>query len=102
MDIHLYDHNCISYDFLKNKVVDILDHHKDLTETFYPPLQSITKNIQNVGSATTLLGEYFIQNNSVLEPLLADAILKTVLIDSYNFDPRQQTVRWNNRDLVVA
>lgn len=37
----------------------------------------------------------------LLDTVVADAILKTVIIDTYNFDKKQEHIRWNERDLKV-
>lgn len=98
----LYDHNCTIYPILKTKVIEIIDHHKDLTNDFYDIKQQITKNISTIGSATSLLGEYFMNGDEdILDPVIADCILKIGIIDSYNFDPKLETERWNQRDIKV-
>ncbi|EAS02002.3 DHHA2 domain protein (macronuclear) [Tetrahymena thermophila SB210] len=102
LDVILYDHNCTIYPTLKSRVVEITDHHQDTTDQFYEKNQKIIKNIATVGSATTLLGEYFIQGNEdILDPIIADSIMKTIIVDSYNFDKKLENIRWNNRDSTV-
>ncbi|KAL4491408.1 hypothetical protein ABPG72_008064 [Tetrahymena utriculariae] len=103
LDVILYDHNCTTYPMLKSKVVEITDHHLDTTDQFYEKDQKIIKNITTVGSATTLLGEYLIQGNEndILDSAIADSIMKTIIVDSYNFDKKLENVRWNNRDSIV-
>ncbi|KAL4442861.1 hypothetical protein ABPG74_010750 [Tetrahymena malaccensis] len=102
LDVILYDHNCTTYPILKTKVVEITDHHQDITDQFYEKDQKIIKNIATVGSATTLLGEYFIQGNEdILDPVIADSIMKTIIVDSYNFDKKLENIRWNSRDSTV-
>ncbi|MEN8210598.1 MAG: DHHA2 domain-containing protein [Thermodesulfobacteriota bacterium] len=82
----LVDHNklAVSLETYGNKVVEILDHHRD--EKLYP--QASKKIIEMVGSTTTLVGDELLNDNSdIINDDIAMLLAGTILLDTVNLDP---------------
>ncbi len=82
----LVDHNKLSgsWDQYGDKVVVILDHHRD--ENLYP--HAGKKVIETVGSTTTLVGEELIRlHPNLIDEPLALLLCGTILLDTVNLDP---------------
>lgn len=89
-EIVLYDHNDCYYP----TAIGCVDHHDD------KGLQFKFKLIEKVGSATTLVGE-MLRNDGLINREIAQLIMKTQLVDTFNFDPAQESIRWTQKDLEV-
>jgi exopolyphosphatase len=82
----LVDHNQLSglSASYGDKVAIILDHHKN--ENLYP--HAAKKQIEPVGSTTTLVGEELITHcPDLVDPHLALLLWGTILLDTVNLDP---------------
>lgn len=86
LSLVLVDHNKLStgHSELKSCVTGILDHHDD--ENDYP--KGIKTDIRPVGSGSTIVGEFFINNQSdFIKGSIGILILGTILLDTVNLDP---------------
>lgn len=86
LNLVLVDHNKLasSQEDYKDTISSILDHHAD--EKSYP--SSTVTDIRPVGSAATIIAEFFFKNqkDSVKGPL-GTLLLGTILLDTVNLDP---------------
>ncbi|CAK66389.1 unnamed protein product (macronuclear) [Paramecium tetraurelia] len=96
-DLILYDHNDIKY---TNNQIGCIDHHEDKGQQF-----SQFKKIEKVGSAVTLVAEYMQleQNYKCKQEIaeIAQLIMKTILIDTFNFQQNQYQIRWVDKDKQI-
>jgi len=99
LSLILVDHNKLSSahtDFQKT-ITGILDHHAD--EKNYP--DGIYTDIRPVGSAATIVGEFFLKNQrEVIEGPVGILLLGTILLDTVNLDP--EAGRVTDDDLKIA
>ena len=82
----LVDHNKLasSQTGLETVITGILDHHAD--EESYPP--AAVTNIRPVGSAATIVAEYFLKDqNDSIKGSAGILLLGTILLDTVNLDP---------------
>jgi exopolyphosphatase len=91
----LVDHNLPTGPFAKlnTAVVEIVDHHDDLKGDL-PNLKN--KQIEVVGSCTTLVAEKFINNAVHLlekDSILRQFLLNTILLDTINLEPSMGKVK---------
>jgi len=99
LSLVLVDHNKLSsaHGNLLNSITGILDHHAD--EKNYP--EGIYTDIRPVGSASTIVGEFFLKNQSnTIEGPVATLLLGTILLDTVNLDP--EAGRVTDEDITVA
>jgi exopolyphosphatase len=99
LQVTLVDHNELppSQSFLKDSVVEIIDHHADGQE--FPSLKR--RNVQWVGSSATLVAEEILQSMpELLDDTLAKFLLGPILLDSLNLDPAKGRCR--EKDTRVA
>jgi hypothetical protein len=62
----------------------------------------ITKQIEVIGSAITLVGERIQKMGpELIDDIVANMILSTVSLDTFNFDPKLEHVRWVYRDKEI-
>ncbi|CAD8113203.1 unnamed protein product [Paramecium primaurelia] len=96
-DLILYDHNDIKY---TNNQIGCIDHHEDKGQQF-----SQFKKIEKVGSAVTLVAEYMqLEKNYKCKQEIgeiAQLIMKTILIDTFNFQQNQYQIRWVQKDKEI-
>jgi len=89
----LVDHNLPTGPFvvLSPVVEEIVDHHEDMKGDF-PNLKS--KQIEFVGSCTTLVAEKFIKEADYLldDTILCELFINTILLDTINLDPAMRKV----------
>ncbi|CAD8202581.1 unnamed protein product [Paramecium pentaurelia] len=96
-DLILYDHNDIKY---TNNQIGCIDHHEDKGQQF-----SQFKKIEKVGSAVTLVAEYMQLDKNykckqeIVE--ISQLIMKTILIDTFNFQQNQYQIRWVDKDKQI-
>jgi exopolyphosphatase len=96
----LVDHNRLSpsQNFLKDSVVEIIDHHY-VEEHQFPQLER--RIIEPVGSATTLVAECILDTMpELLDEGLAKFLLGPILLDTVNLD--RSKGRCNNKDIMIA
>ncbi|MBI9103508.1 MAG: DHH family phosphoesterase [Spirochaetales bacterium] len=97
----LVDHNKIGSDQenLIDTVTGIIDHHAD--EKTYP--SSADVDIRPVGSASTIIAESFLKNqsNSITTPLCT-LLLGTILLDTVNLDPAAGRVTDDDEKAAAA
>ena len=106
--VTLIDHNVLSkkVDFLKPYMMKIIDHHDDQTQNYYNEKQCIVKNIEKIGSASTLVYNE-IENllNKQIETIDRAGlyiILTTIIVDTFNLDPKLKNIRWTDKDEIAA
>jgi len=95
----LVDHNklALSLETYGDKVVGILDHHKD--EKLYP--HAPIKVIEPVGSTATLVAEELIATSSDLVDInIAKLLIGTILLDTVNLDT--EAGRVTPKDIRIA
>ncbi|CAD8197899.1 unnamed protein product [Paramecium octaurelia] len=96
-DLILYDHNDIKY---TNNQIGCIDHHEDKGQQF-----TQFKKIEKVGSAVTLVAEHMQleQNYKCKQEIaeIAQLIMKTILIDTFNFQQNQYQIRWVDKDKQI-
>jgi len=99
------DHNLPTGPFeqLNAAVIEIVDHHED----FKGPLPNLkSKQIEVVGSCTTLVAEKFIKQAETLlnDDILCQFLLNTILIDTINLEPAMGKVtpkdEWVSQELA--
>jgi exopolyphosphatase len=96
----LVDHNLLPppQTFLKESVVEIIDHH-NLEEHQFPKLERCI--IEPVGSAATLVAECILDTMpELLDEGLAKFLLGPILLDTVNLDP--STGRCHGKDIMIA
>ncbi len=100
LKVILTDHNLLgaATEWMADSVIGILDHHKD--EHRYVE-QCMIREIVPVGSATTLVAEYFIKHNLVMDPFLIRLMLAPILLDTLNLGEVDDS-RVTERDKAVA
>lgn len=99
LSLVLVDHNTLSsaHGDLQKTITGILDHHAD--EKNYP--DGIYKDIRPVGSAATIVGEFFLKNQAgVIKGPVGTLLLGTILLDTVNLDP--EAGRVTDDDLEIA
>jgi inorganic pyrophosphatase/exopolyphosphatase len=98
LELILYDHNIPETFWLSeaNRVNSIYDHHEDKTDGYYT--QPIAKNIKTLGSAMTLVAHEYRLHDYLLTQEIRKMILTTILIDTFNFDPKLKNTRWTELD----
>lgn len=99
LSLVLVDHNKLSsaHSPFLNSVTGVLDHHAD--EKSYP--DGIFTDIRPVGSASTIVGEFFLANaEEEISGPIATLILGTILLDTVNLDP--EAGRVTDADKAVA
>ncbi|CAD8122757.1 unnamed protein product [Paramecium sonneborni] len=93
-DLILYDHNDIKY---TNNQIGCIDHHEDKGQNF-----TQFKKIEKVGSAVTLVAEHMeLEKNYKCKQEIAEIaqlIMKTILVDTFNFQQNQYQIRWVDKD----
>ncbi|CAD8210529.1 unnamed protein product [Paramecium octaurelia] len=93
-DLILYDHNDINY---TNNQIGSIYHHEDKGQHF-----TQFKKIEKVGSAVTLVAESMeLEKNYKCKQEIgeiAQLIMKTILIDTFNFQQNQYQIRWVDQD----
>ena len=95
----LVDHNklAVSLETYGDKVVGILDHHKDEELYSHAPI----KVIEPVGSTATLVGEELLANSSDLIDInIAILLVGTILLDTVNLDT--EAGRVTPKDVRIA
>jgi exopolyphosphatase len=96
----LVDHNRLSpsQTFLKDSVVEIIDHHY-VEEHQFPQLKR--RIIEPVGSATTLVAECILDTMpELLDEGLAKFLLGPILLDTVNLD--RSKGRCHDKDIMIA
>ena len=88
LNLILYDHNVPEEGWDGHKIQMILDHHEDKNT------ECEIKNIQKVGSAITLVAEMYQEHPELVNDEIKDMICSTILIDTFNFDPKLKENRW--------
>lgn len=65
-NVILYDHNLLSnhQKHLKPSITEVIDHHEDKTSTLYDPNQLKFKDIRLIGSATSIVTQYYMRKFS--------------------------------------
>ena len=102
----LVDHNVPSENLkdMIDRVSEIIDHHEDKT-SIYKEGQLKKKIIQKVGSTTTLVFDEIMDKISLYkdqEKHIFWFILSTILVDTYNFNPKEKNIRWIDMDWKAA
>lgn len=97
--VSLVDHNELppSQTYLKDSVVEIIDHHADGQE--FPNMGR--RIVQPVGSSATLVAEEILQSMpELLNERLAKFLLGPILLDSLNLNPAKG--RCHDKDILMA
>ncbi|KXJ27093.1 Protein prune-like [Exaiptasia diaphana] len=99
LTVTLVDHNIIPghQAFLKDAVVEIIDHHKEEM----PSSPNYSKTIEPVGSCSTLVAEKILQlAPDILDEQVTGLLLAAILVDTVNLDPRAG--RKTDKDVQVV
>jgi exopolyphosphatase len=99
LQVTLVDHNepAVSQAFLKESVVEIIDHHDDVGQGVVAASQTIAP----VGSTATLVAERILtEMPDLIDECLARLLLGPIVLDTVNFDP--SAGRCHDKDLQVA
>ena len=72
-------------------MVEIVDHHEDYTSKYNHKIGKV--DIRLIGSATTIVADYLRQfhlkeNKFFWEKSIVHIIMGTILLDTFNFDPK--------------
>ncbi|MBL7005858.1 MAG: DHH family phosphoesterase [Spirochaetia bacterium] len=95
----LTDHNkpAAAYKHLSEHIARIIDHHAD--EQAYP--DSAQTDIRPVGSACTIVAEYFLDKaRDVIDQSVSTLLLGTILLDTVNLDPEAGRVTDTDRNVA--
>ncbi|CAK65078.1 unnamed protein product (macronuclear) [Paramecium tetraurelia] len=93
----LYDHNYIKY---TNNQIGCIHHHEDKGQHF-----TQFKKLEKVGSAVTFVAKSMeLEKNYKCKQEIgeiAQLIMKTILIDTFNFQQNQYQIRWMDKDKQI-
>ena len=79
-------------------VKKIIDHHKDDGVEYHPDCERV---IESVGSCATLVAERLLSNDDVvIDEVIAELLLATILVDTFNLSPTAKRATDKDRDIV--
>ena len=100
LNIVLVDTNTLPADlhYLVPHVKKIIDHHKDEGVEYHPDCERV---IESVGSCATLVADrLFSKDDVVVGEVIAELLLATILVDTFNLSPTAKRATDKDRDIA--
>ena len=79
-------------------VKQIIDHHKDEGVHYHPDCERV---IESVGSCATLVANKLLSSDGIVDEVVAELLLATILVDTFNLSPTAKRATDKDRDVAL-